>query len=47
MVPTTAVKTGLAMELSSPEFSVVPSLALNAVVTFRGFCKGGVGGDPD
>jgi hypothetical protein len=30
-----AAKTGRAMELSSPVASLVPSLVLNAVVTFR------------
>jgi len=33
---TSAAKTGRAMELSSPVASLVPSLVLNAVVTFGG-----------
>jgi hypothetical protein len=36
MPEATAAKTGRAMELSSPVASMVPSLVLNAVVTFGG-----------
>ena len=35
-----AAKTGRAMELSSPVASLVPSLVLNAVMTFEGLLFG-------
>jgi hypothetical protein len=40
---TAAVKTGRAMELSSPVASLVPTLVLNAVVTFGGSLFGACG----